>query len=131
MAKQISINIQKVNSGVRFTIINARGKPVIRSITERDRRALFSAYEWYCGELNKVALAHDICVSIGASNAYEVTGSCCTSFLFLEPWGFAEGTFDAPVMGNSGSTATDSRARRLLCYQAPLDQPGFKRVINI
>ena len=90
--KEIYVKIQKVSSGVQFTILNARTRnPVARKMSEKDRRDL----------------------------------------------GFADGTFDAPVMADSGSTPTNARAKRLLCYQAPLNRVvtlvniQFERVITI
>jgi len=141
---ETKVKVQKVNSGVQFTILqNAKtGKPVTRKVTERDRKVLFAAYEWYCWEVQKAGAEHGIYFPHSfASNdllgQYSTDKDRCAAFVALEPWGFAGGTFDAPVMGNSGSTATEGRARRLLCYQAPLNRISsggydqFERVITI
>ena len=39
----------------------------------------------------------------------------------IEPWGFAQGQWPNVSMGNTGSVVTDSRAKTLFCFQAPLE----------
>jgi hypothetical protein len=137
--KEIYVKIQKVSSGVQFTILNARTRnPVARKMSEKDRRDLFTAYSWYCEEVRIVGAAHGVYFdSMREIGEYSTQRDNCIGFVNLEPWGFADGTFDAPVMADSGSTPTNARAKRLLCYQAPLNRVDtlvniqFERVITI
>lgn len=137
MPKQILI--QKVNSGVIFQAIQKNGQPVT-SAGPKTQAALDQAYHWYL-ERVEAALTERGLAEIGYAKTFRrayrqpladkvyprgsfraktvVTGYQ----LNLEPWGFALLNEDGqPVMGNSGSMPSDTRAAMLWCYQAPLDR---------
>ena len=143
-----NVLVEKVNSGVRFSILTKAGKPSTRkSVGDKGREVLYAVGCLYFREVDRAfELAgldtHYRRVAQRWSFDYSVhsrsVGYSPVQSVALEPWGFAAGTLEAPRMNDSGSTPTDSRARTLLCYQAPLEavpvdgnRTAFRRVFKI
>jgi hypothetical protein len=144
----IRVLTEKVNSGVRFSILTKAGNPSTRkSVGEKGRDALYAAGCLYFREVDRAFEGagldtHYRTVAQRWSFDYSAHGRsrgfAPVQSVALEPWGFAGGTLDAPRMNDSGSTPTDSRARTLLCYQAPLEavpvdgnRTAFRRVFEL
>jgi hypothetical protein len=132
-----TILIRKLNAGVSFQILLKGGRFSARKPTERDKGALYAALDWYCERVMGAALRHGVSLRNPADQLVSVSKSDPSLFLPLEPWGFASGSFEEPLMGDSGSCPTPSRARALLCYQAPLavkkenDSLTFSRTLEV
>ncbi len=118
----MDVLVQKVNSGLMFT---PKGRGAVRNkkVTAKGKRAVREAWGSY---RNDVAMAFDR-AGIGNTGYAKTfmrelypTFAGGSAFVALEPWGFAKGTYADPVMNDTGSTPTTSRARHLLAYQAPL-----------
>ncbi len=126
LGKVFAFLIEKVNAGINLSIVSEKtGKPVKRVSVDCCRKAIHKALDWYEEQLDKVAAergfdSYDLqirkrwSVSIGASfnNLIHVP---------LEPWGFAFGEYPNVSLSNTGSVGTDTRAKTLSCFQAPLD----------
>lgn len=119
----MKIRIQKTNSGVTFTIqTSARSvtlSPGVRGKgLELLKKVMNNYHDQVVQVLNENGLSSGGFTRAMASARYGKAGAVVE----LEPWGFGFGTFESPLMGDSGSTPTDQRARYLLAYQAPLDK---------
>ncbi len=124
--KGLCVLIEKVNAGINLSIVSDKtGKPLNRVPLIRARQAIHKALDWYEEQLDKVVAERGFdnynlqirkrwSVSIGTAfnNNIQVQ---------LEPWGFAFGEWPNVSMSNTGSVETDSRAKTLSCFQAPLD----------
>ena len=123
----VKIRVQKVNGGVTFTL---RVEGACKPPPERIARALDLAVEWYRTQVDAAlrdaglagtGYARDFRRAILRSDGPTVRP------LDLEPWGFAVKGEDGAVMGNTGSTPTEGRARHLAAYQAPLEEQHPER----
>ena len=118
-----NVKVSKVNSGVCFVLVNAKGQPSSRKKpSANDLDALYKAESHYRAEVIKAFELAGIS-NIGYATDFQKTWAKMEDgclFLNLEPWGWAMGTFTEPVMNDSGSTPTSGRAKVLLCYQYPL-----------
>lgn len=134
------VKIQKVNSGVTFTVVQKDGMTIMKvpktdCKTSREiARCQREASNWYRAEVIK-ALESLKTESENATLAqtgygqefiktnYRVIGQGpCAFHIELNPWGFAAVNDVGGVgMNNSGSTPTPGRARILQAYQAPLE----------
>jgi hypothetical protein len=115
----MKILIQKVNSGIVASPVKA-GK-----IGPKTLSAMYRALEMYKNEVSKAFAAAGLS-GIGYHEDFErarVRQEYGKNLVMdLEPWGFAGGTLEEPVMGDTGSAPTNTRAKVLLCYQAPLEK---------
>jgi hypothetical protein len=123
----MDVLVQKVNSGVTFTP-KGRGASRNNKLTAKGQAAAYEAWRAYSDD---VMLAFDR-AGIGNTGYARVFADAYLRFsgggddrapygyMDLEPWGFAKGSYADPLMNDSGSTPTPSRARHLLAYQAPL-----------
>ena len=111
--------VQKVNCGLALRFADERGAKPRGAVKQRE--ALYRAFDQWHRAAYQVA--YDAGVGLynveHARFVYEGDG---VATMHLEPWGFAWGTLEDPQMNDSGSTPTESRARLLLCYQAPLER---------
>lgn len=116
----MKIRIQKTNSGVTFTI-QTSGRSVTISPGVRGKglellkKVMNDYHDKVVQALNSNGLSSRGFTKAMAAARYGKAGAVVE----LEPWGFG---FEEPKMGDTGSTATDQRARYLLAYQVPLDK---------
>lgn len=127
------VRAMKVNCGVTFTIqttgtSNRKGafmsspSKVMNARTIASEKLVRKAIDTYAEEVIKVLDEHGLAKEGFLRSIRDARHSPGGAVVELEPWGFAFGTFENPEMGNSGSTPTDTRARKLLAYQAPLEK---------
>jgi hypothetical protein len=126
---KIKVLVQKVNSGVTFTLV---GKKFKRS-SKTGRRtlggtAIEKAQTLYRAEVGEAFVKYGMDGTGYAHDFEDRWYSNCTYedymvFVALEPWGFALVAEDGTVgMNDTGSTPTEGRAKLLACYQAPLEK---------
>jgi len=124
----MKVLVQKVNSGIVF------------SIQHSSRSSESSAYRGFSGRrtkipelLRKVVKQYEAeVIAIAEQNNVSTTSFCKAVdnamytdkgvIIQFETWGFAFGTFENPEMADTGSVATDGRAKFLLAVQAPLNK---------
>jgi len=118
----VKVRVEKVNGGVTFSL---RVEGACEPPPERVARALDLAVEWYRTEVD-AALRGAGLAGTGYARAFRRavprSDGPTVRVLDLEPWGFARKGEDGPVMGDTGSTPTEGRARHLAAYQAPLEE---------
>lgn len=103
------VQVKKVNSGIVFTLLSAPKKAKPNVVLSNAFYMFFDRANKNLQEAELRELSYDL--------RYERV-SDISIFLGLEPWGFAEVDNDGNVvMGNSGSTPTEARAKRLWAYQ--------------
>ena len=123
----MDVLVQKVNSGVTFTP-KGRGASRNKKLTAKGRAAAYEAWRAYSDDVMLVLKLQGIDGTGYArsfADAYlKFSGGADRrapyGYVDLEPWGFAKGSYTNPLMNDTGSTPTPSRARHLLAYQAPL-----------
>lgn len=116
--------IEKTNCGVHFKMLTPTGKPVKSASADRTTRALYGALDWYGKQLAKVCEARQFDnynLQIRDRWYFDRDPKTPGAMMPFEPWGFAHGEWPNVSMKDTGSTATDGRAKTLACFQAPLD----------
>ena len=121
----MKIRVQKVNSGLTFTILDRKLAPLRKRVCKSDiniERLVSKVADMYFSEVEVVLKQHNLPIERFQKYRYELRHSPGGAVLQQDIWGMAFGTFEEPRMNDSGSTATDHRARMLLAYQAPLNK---------
>jgi len=134
------IRAQKVNSGVVFNILetvsdrpastravklafNNRAQLFKQQVTQESLR---KAVQAYAQDVMAYLTAHNLFTDSFLRSVEKTVYTKNGAILELDPWGFASGTQEEPVMGDTGSTPTPGRARQLLAYQSPFTQKKEK-----
>jgi hypothetical protein len=122
MSKPIKVLVEKINSGVRFTLVDRR----LSSRNGKGSTALTKAKDLYRGEVMQ-AMSDMHIATMGYATDFIRGNYTCDSceggyIINLEPWGFAFKVDGGWAMGDSGSTPTPGRAQVLGAYQTPLNK---------
>lgn len=128
----MKIRVTKINSGLMIEPVRS-GK-----VGEKTFCAMLKAWKIYQKEALAVMQREDLhdsgyaetFVKLYPRQLFSVfPDSLCVDF---EIWGFASGTFDEDAkMADTGSSASDFRARFLLALQEPLGPPPFSKVLEV
>lgn len=114
----MKVLVEKVNCGVVFSIQN---KPN-RSESAKLRELLRKAVRLYADDVSSVAALNNVSTTAFFRAVDNATYTQRGVIIQFEVWGFASGTFENPEMADTGSVATDGRAKFLLAVQAPLNK---------